>query len=40
MESFEPAARRETEGERMPDRNDEYLFYQTLVGVWPLEADG
>jgi (1->4)-alpha-D-glucan 1-alpha-D-glucosylmutase len=31
---------RETEGERMPDRNDEYLFYQTLVGVWPLEAMG
>ncbi|HEX8750196.1 MAG TPA: malto-oligosyltrehalose synthase, partial [Nitrospira sp.] len=29
---------RETEGERMPDQNDEYLFYQTLVGVWPLEA--
>jgi (1->4)-alpha-D-glucan 1-alpha-D-glucosylmutase len=29
---------RETEDERMPDRNDEYLFYQTLVGVWPLEA--
>jgi (1->4)-alpha-D-glucan 1-alpha-D-glucosylmutase len=20
-----------------PDRNDEYLFYQTLVGAWPLE---
>jgi (1->4)-alpha-D-glucan 1-alpha-D-glucosylmutase len=20
-----------------PDRNDEYLFYQTLVGVWPAE---
>ncbi|HSC56166.1 MAG TPA: malto-oligosyltrehalose synthase, partial [Nitrospira sp.] len=31
---------KETEGERMPDRNDEYLFYQTLVGVWPLEAMG
>jgi len=29
---------KESEGERMPDRNDEYLFYQTLVGVWPLEA--
>src|SRR5262249_58406461 len=28
---------RETEGERMPDQNDEYLFYQTLVGVWPPE---
>jgi len=21
-----------------PDRNDEYLFYQTLIGVWPAEA--
>jgi (1->4)-alpha-D-glucan 1-alpha-D-glucosylmutase len=21
-----------------PDRNDEYLLYQTLVGAWPLEA--
>ena len=32
--------RRETEGERMPDRNDEYLFYQTLIGAWPLEPMG
>ena len=31
---------KESEGERMPDRSDEYLFYQTLVGVWPLEAMG
>jgi (1->4)-alpha-D-glucan 1-alpha-D-glucosylmutase len=31
---------KECEGERMPDRNDEYLFYQTLVGAWPLEAMG
>jgi (1->4)-alpha-D-glucan 1-alpha-D-glucosylmutase len=31
---------REIEGERMPERNDEYLFYQTLIGVWPLEAMG
>ncbi len=23
-----------------PDRNDEYLFYQTLVGVWPLYRPG
>ncbi len=22
----------------MPDRNDEYLLYQTLVGAWPIEA--
>ncbi|HSF70020.1 MAG TPA: malto-oligosyltrehalose synthase [Nitrospira sp.] len=31
---------KESEGERIPDRNDEYLFYQTLVGAWPLEAMG
>jgi (1->4)-alpha-D-glucan 1-alpha-D-glucosylmutase len=31
---------RDSEGERMPTRNDEYLFYQSLVGVWPLEAMG
>jgi (1->4)-alpha-D-glucan 1-alpha-D-glucosylmutase len=24
-------------GEQAPDRNDEYLLYQTLVGAWPLE---
>lgn len=23
------------DGEYAPDRNDEYLFYQTLVGMWP-----
>lgn len=23
------------DGDMAPDRNDEYLFYQTLVGVWP-----
>jgi (1->4)-alpha-D-glucan 1-alpha-D-glucosylmutase len=23
-------------GEQAPDRNDEYLLYQTLVGAWPL----
>lgn len=25
----------EVEGEPVPSANDEYLFYQTLVGVWP-----
>ena len=25
-------------GEAIPGRNEEYLLYQTLVGVWPLEA--
>lgn len=23
----------------VPDRNEEYLFYQTLVGTWPLQDD-
>lgn len=25
----------DVDGKAAPDRNDEYLFYQTLVGVWP-----
>lgn len=29
------SCRTEVEGEPAPDRNDEYLFYQTLVGAWP-----
>jgi (1->4)-alpha-D-glucan 1-alpha-D-glucosylmutase len=28
------------DGEPAPDRNDEYRFYQALVGVWPAEAPG
>jgi (1->4)-alpha-D-glucan 1-alpha-D-glucosylmutase len=28
----------EFEGTEAPDRNDEYLLYQTLVGAWPTEA--
>src|SRR5439155_18922757 len=24
-------------GELVPSRNDEYLFYRTLIGAWPLE---
>ncbi len=27
-----------TEGDKAPDRNDELLFYQSLVGVWPFGA--
>lgn len=34
---FNRFQRRETEGQPAPSRNDEYLFYQALVGVWPLE---
>jgi (1->4)-alpha-D-glucan 1-alpha-D-glucosylmutase len=26
------------DGQLAPDRNDEYLFYQTVLGVWPLAA--
>ena len=26
----------EVEGQLVPDRNEEYLLYQTLVGIWPL----
>jgi (1->4)-alpha-D-glucan 1-alpha-D-glucosylmutase len=25
-----------TDGQWIPDRNEEYLIYQTLIGVWPL----
>ena len=27
-------------GQVTPDSNEEYFFYQTLLGVWPLEEDG
>jgi (1->4)-alpha-D-glucan 1-alpha-D-glucosylmutase len=27
------------DGEPAPDRNDEYRFYQALVGVWPVELE-
>lgn len=29
--------RREVDGEPAPSRGDEYLFYQNLIGIWPLE---
>ena len=28
------------DAEPAPDRNDEYRFYQALVGCWPVEVDG
>jgi len=28
------------DGDPVPDANDEYLLYQTLVGSWPLELEG
>jgi (1->4)-alpha-D-glucan 1-alpha-D-glucosylmutase len=38
---FNRSRRSEVDGEAVPDRNVEYLFYQTLVGAWPpgLRAD-
>jgi (1->4)-alpha-D-glucan 1-alpha-D-glucosylmutase len=32
---FNRTRRAEIDGEIVPDRNVEYLFYQTLVGAWP-----
>ena len=32
------SARQPREGEAMPARNDEYLLYQTLIGIWPFGA--
>jgi len=29
--------KQELDGQAAPDRNDEYLLYQTLVGAWPAE---
>jgi (1->4)-alpha-D-glucan 1-alpha-D-glucosylmutase len=31
------SSRATLEGEHAPDRNDEYLYYQTLIGTWPQE---
>jgi (1->4)-alpha-D-glucan 1-alpha-D-glucosylmutase len=34
---------RDVDGQPAPSRNDEYLFYQSLIGVWPLtpvDGDG
>lgn len=30
--------RTRVDGEAAPDRNDEYLLYQTLIGTWPSDA--
>jgi len=30
--------RSEVHGETAPERNDEYLFYQTLIGIWPAKT--
>ena len=26
------------DGTKVPDRNEEYLFYQTLLGTWPISG--
>lgn len=31
--------RRDSADREMPSRNDEYLFYQTLLGAWPAEGE-
>jgi len=31
--------RRRPDGAEMPDRNDEYLLYQTLLGAWPAAGE-
>ena len=30
----------EVEGRHVPDRNTEYLLYQTLIGIWPVRTAG
>ncbi len=32
--------RQDVEGNDSPSRNDEWLFYQSLVGIWPVEKPG
>ena len=34
------AARTPLNGTTAPDRNDEWMFYQTLIGAWPAETVG
>jgi len=36
---FNRRKKRDLDGLMAPDRNDEYLFYQTLVGAWPYSLD-
>ena len=33
-------AKRPVEDVEAPDANEEYLLYQTLLGTWPVEANG
>ena len=36
--TFNEGSRVELDGAAVPDANEEYLIYQTLVGTWPLET--
>jgi (1->4)-alpha-D-glucan 1-alpha-D-glucosylmutase len=36
-QSMNRAFVRDVDGERVPDANEEYLIYQTIVGTWPVE---
>ena len=40
MEPHPARAPGDVEGTAPPDRNDEYLFYQLLLGAWPAEPTG
>ncbi|HEX3724657.1 MAG TPA: hypothetical protein VHV08_00375, partial [Pirellulales bacterium] len=37
-QTMNAAARTELDGAHVPDANEEYLIYQTLVGTWPVGA--
>ncbi len=38
--NFNARKRREVNGRPAPSRNDEYLFYQTVLGTWPYDLSG
>ena len=37
VDAHQRPARTRVDGDHAPDRNDEYFFYQTLIGTWPAE---
>ncbi|HKZ16223.1 MAG TPA: malto-oligosyltrehalose synthase [Geobacteraceae bacterium] len=37
---FNRKSRIVVDGRPVPDRNEEYLFYQTLAGAWPIRCEG
>jgi (1->4)-alpha-D-glucan 1-alpha-D-glucosylmutase len=36
---FNGSKKRELDGEAAPDANDEYFFYQTILGTWPIAQE-